>query len=671
MQSVLLRPGVNTQYSYSLNEAGVSQSQLIRYDGGLIQSYGGWESFVGTTITSTVRDLHPFKGLTDVKYLGIGATAQLAVYNTGTETIADITPQTATTNPTPNFSITSGSCLVTVVDSNGYSSIYNTVYFNTPISLSGQLLNGAYPIVSALSTGSYTIRATFTATATTSNAGTLPVFDSTNGSALVTVTLPGNGFLDVTGLFYQFIAPTSLAGQTIEGPYQINTIIDSTSFTIGLTQSASATATATMNASLAQLVYYVTLGPQPGGSGFGGGGFGSGGFGTGSAVIGEPGTPITSSDWTQDNWGEALISCPEDGPLYVWSPNSGYTNTQVISQAPFFNGGCFVAMPQQILVAWRSTQTTGVQDPLQVNWSDSEDYANWTVSNQTSAGGFRIPTGSEIIGGMQAPTQGLIWTDLDVWSMQYVGGDAVFRFNRIGAGCGLIGKHAAGTLNGEVFWCGEQSFFRLSGQGVVPIQCSVWDFIFQNMNTTYKSKVVCATNSLFNEVCWFFPSANATECDSYVKYDLLDNAWDYGTLTRTAWCDQSTIGNPIGADTAVVLWEQDIGTTITGASMPSFQTGWWAIADGNEMAFVDWVLPDFIWGQWTDRDAATLSVTFYAVDYPGDTPRSYGPYTVTQATQYINTRIRGRLMAMLVQSASQSFWRIARVRYRFASSGRR
>lgn len=670
MGSVTLRPGVNTQLTLAANEAGVSQSQLIRYDGGLIQTYGGWENFNGVTALSTVRHLHPFKGFLDTEYLAIGATQSLSVYNSDDVAVADITPQIYTSNPTPNFSISSGSVVVTVVDGGSSASVYNTVFFNTPVAIGNLLLNGAYKIQGVTGSSIYTIHSSIEASTTIASSGILPGFNTSSGSAAITVTLPNNNFLSVPGLFYDFIAPTSVGGLTIQGPYEVDSIIDSTSFVINATDLATSTSSATMNSGLAQLQYYITIGPQAAGSGFGAGGFGDGGFGTGTSLTGGTGTPITAEDWTLDNWGGVLLACPTDGAIYTWSENSGFTTAQVITEAPFFNGGMFVSMPQQIIVAWRSTQITGVQAPLRIRWCDAGDYTNWVIDGQTAAGGFTIPNGSEIVGGLQSGTQGIIWTDIDVWVQQYIGGELTFSHNKAGSGCGLIGPHAAGTLNGTVWWMGLNSFYTLSDRGVQVLQCPVWDFIFQNLNTANARKIRCATNSLFNEVTWFFPSANATENDSYVRVNM-KGEWDFGTLSRTAWCDASILGNPFGTDNMGILYQHEIGTQTAGVSLPSFQSGWWAISDGNDLAFIDFVMPDFIWGTYSGAKDAAVNLTFFSVDYPGDAVRTYGPYAVTSTTQYITPRIRGRLVSVLVQSNSQSFWRLGRIRYRWAPIGRR
>jgi hypothetical protein len=674
--AITLKPGVDVQKTLSDNEAGVSVSQMIRYKEGLIQTYGGFQTYVSFTIASTIRDLHAWQDVNGHAHLGIGATGNLGVITAGS--YQDITPQTTTTNPAPNFSITASSNVVTVVDANANVSTFNTVYFNTPISLGGILLNGAYPIVSALSTGSYTIIAAANASTTVASSGKLPVFSTSSGSATITVTLPNNGFQSIPGLFQQFIAPTTVGssqGLVVQGKYQVTSVLDSTQFTITALTQASTTATATMNASLAQLVYYVTLGPLPAGSGFGAGGFGSGGFGIGTGIGGVPGTPITTTDWTQDNWGEVLLACPKDGPIYTWAPDTGFQNAQVINQAPFFNGGIFVSMPQQILVAWRSVESTGVQDQLVVRWSNQSDYTNWTVSNQTTAGSFHIPTGSTIIGGLQCPQFGLISTDIDVWTMTYVGGTVIFNFTRVGTGCGFISSHACGILAGNPLWMSTNNFFTLGANGVVPLPCSVWDQVFQNLSTANQRKVRAFVNSPFNEWGVLYPSANSTgENDSYVKAHIegSEYEWDYGALSATAWADVTILGMPLRADASGQLWQHETGTAITGTGLPSFQTGWWTIGDGAEIPFVDFIIPDFIFGIRSASPNASINITFFGANYPGDTPTIYGPFVVTASTQFINIRARNRLMSAFIQSnAGSEFWRIGRIRFRFATSGRR
>lgn len=674
--AIQLKPGVDTQLTMSANEAGLSQSQMIRYKESLVQTMGGWITYVGFTVNSTVRDLHPWQDISGNQHLAVAGTQQLTVITAGSA--QNITPQTTTTNPAPNLSISSGSNILTIVDANANASVFNTVYFNTPVSVGGVLVNGAYQIHSVGGSTIYTIVLPTAATTTVASSGILPVFNITNGSATVTVTLPNNNFQQITGLFQQFIAPTQVGssqGLLVQGKYQVSSVIDSTQFTITAVTQSATTATATMNGGNLQIVYYVTLGPQTPGSGWGAGGWGSGGWGTGTSQSGTAGTPITAVDWTQDNWGEILISCPTNGPIYIWSADFGTQNMQVIPTAPFFNGGIFVSMPQQILVAWRSTQSTGVQNPLIVKWSDAGDYTNWTPTNANAAGSFVIPTGSQIIGGIQCPQYGLISTDIDVWTMTYINQPLIFGFQRVGTGCGWISSHACGLLAGNPLWMANNNFFTIGANGVTPMACTVWDQVFQNLSTANQYKVRTAVNSPFNEVMWLYPSASSMgENDSYVKVHLegQEYEWDYGSISRTAWADVSILGMPLGVDASGQIWQHETGTSITGAGLPTIQTGWWTVAEGEEIPFIDFIIPDFIFGTRSGSQNASITITFFGANYPGGPQTTYGPFTVSASTQFINIRGRNRLLSAFIQSNSNSeFWRLGRIRFRYALSGRR
>ena len=683
MGSVTLRPGVNTQKTKSLNEAGVSVSNLIRYKDGLIQKIGGWTStsIYSLTLDSTIREIHAWQGATGAQYLAVGATASLSVIQSGS--LSNITPTTRTDNYIPNFSVSSNSNIVTINSSVGSSaSLFDVVFFNTPLSIGNTFLSGAYQVNSIGGSSSYTILSSANnSSLPVVSSGILPIFDATAASGTVTVTLPNNNYQVINGLFYGYYAATTVGTSSntgsviIQGRYQTKSIVTTTSFTIQSPTQSSTTATATMNSGSVQIVYHIGDGPVPAGAGYGIGPYGYGGYGQGttSASTASRGTAITATDWSMDNWGEILLACPYGGPIYTWSPDSGFVTASVVATAPFFNGGLFISMPQQILVCWNSTQTTGVIDPLIVRWSDAGDYTNFVESNATTAGSFRIPTGSMIAGGLQAPNHGVIWTDVDVWIMQYVGGDAIFNFTRVGSGCGLIGRHAAGVIGGTVYWCGTNNFYMIGQEGMRILPCEVWDFIFQNLSTANVSKIRCAPNSTFSEISWFFPSSGGTgENDSYVKYNVAEKEWDYGSMSRNAWIDVTALGNPIATDT-VNVYQHEIGYDNTNQPITSsFESGYWAISDGNEMCFVDWFIPDMKFGTYSGSQTASVQITFNAVDYLGDTPRTSGPYTFTSTTEYLTPRLRGRFMSISIQSVDAgSFWRIGKARYRFAVSGRR
>jgi hypothetical protein len=706
LQAITLTPGVDTEKTASLNEAGVISSQLVRYKESLIQKLGGWDLFCPTQVTTGVgRDVHAFQGLNQDQVLGIGATDSLKVFWSGTQGLSgspnvlnDITPQYALTNSTPSFSVTAGSCTVTIIDygSPPAPSVYNTVYVATPVAVGGILLVGAYQVIGVLSSYSYQIYATGVASASVSSGGTLPYFYTTANSAIVDVIFPNIGgyYTAIQGLYYRFGRTTSVGGQTISGNYQVTSIIDSTHFQIGSIYQSSTTVSSAaevpMNGGNAGFNYYITLGPPPLGGGFGEGSFGSGLFGSGSVPPAGTGTPFNANlDWILDNNGSFMIATPklatQGGPIFYWSPDYGLATASILPQGPIVSGGCFMGMPTQQVIAWGSEQDngnnqfTGVQDPLLVRWSDIGNMTQWAVAPNTAAGSFRIPTGSAIIGALQAPLFGCVWTDIDMWIMQYIGQPLIFSFSRVGTGCGLLGAHAADVQQGSVYWAGRTQFYVLGPNGVQVLPCSVWDYFYQQLDPANSWKVRCASNTAFNEISWYFPilpSLGGTgENTNYVKLhqEGTEYEWDYGVLSRTSWVDSTILGGPIGTDNLGNLVQHETSNDASGAAIQaSFRTGWFLIGDGSQLAFVDWILPDMKWGLQGGAQTATMQFTFFVVDYPGDTPRSYGPYAVTQQNRYINVRMRGRYFAVLVQSADQgSFWRLGKINFRWAPAGRR
>jgi len=518
-----------------------------------------------------------------------------------------------------------------------------------------------------------------------SNVGVLPLFSAILNSNLVTVTFPDHGL--AVGSTFSVLTPTTVGGIPLLGNYTVASVIangvyNSCQFTFYAGTSATSTATAFLNYGDVDLIYSYGIGPTTAPAGYGSGGYGSGGYGTGASAPASIGSSITASNWSLDNWGQQLVIVPvgftfngysQFQPIYIFDPTSQQSIATSIPNGPPVNTGAFVAMPQRQIIAWGST-FTGVVDPLLVRWCDVNNYNVWAGQITNQAGSYRLPTGSQIVGAMQGPQQGLLWTDIGLWSMQYIGPPYVYSFNQVAAGCGLIARRAMGALNGIVYWMGNKQFFALSGEGVSPLPCPIWDVVFQDLDLANVSKIVCAVNSLFEEVTWYYPVAGGNgEVSNYIRFNAILNSWDFGILSRTAWLDTTVLGPPIGYDPVnQYIYQHEINTDADGTAMSSnFTTGYFALSDGDNKVFIDEFWPDMKWGYYGQGQGASVQITFNAVDFPGQTPTTYGPFTVTQSTTWFNPRIRARLLSITISSSDLgSFWRLGNMRYRAIPDGR-
>lgn len=587
----------------------------------------------------------------------------------------------------------------------------------------GQTITGGTTSTATIITGgsglSWTVNNSQTVTAGTTfnaNPATVAAFAVTNALNTVTVTLPNHGY--AVGSTYPVLTTTTVGGITLYGNYIVQTVPNSYSFTINGPQTATSTTTGYCNGGNVSFLYSFGVGANPAGSGYGINGYGRGGFGSGSNIAPSLGTAITATDWTLDNWGGGLVACAINStnfqPIYYWDPTSGAVQATAIAQGPPISDGMFVAMPQRQIITWGST-FTGIQDPLLVRWCDVNNFNVWISQVTNQAGSYRLPKGSKIVGGMQGPQQGLLWTDVDLWSMQYISQPYVYSFNEIATGCGLIGRKAMGAINGSVYWMGTSSFFVLAGDGVRDVPCPVWDVVFQDLDTSSPQVIRTAVNSLFGEISWFFPTVESFSGQitgtnltitagsvtgpitigqyltgsgvtagtvitggsdlawtvnisqtvpygtmtvggvntSYVKYNVNLDVWDYGVMGRSAWIDKSVLGNPIGADTVTnYIYQHETSPDADGQPMlPSFRTGWMALSDGGSKVFIDEFWPDMKWGFWLGNQNATVNITIFAADFPNGPVTTYGPYSTSSTTTFFNPRIRARLVSFQFSSS--------------------
>lgn len=387
---------------------------------------------------------------------------------------------------------------------------------------------------------------------------------------------------------------------------------------------------------------------------------------------------VGSGYWSMDNWGQNLIAAPQGGTIYQWIPPvSGGNIAAPLLNAPSEVNGCIVAAPEQQIIAWGVFDgTLGEQNPLLIQWCDVADNTDWTLSATNQAGSFPITSGTKVVQIIWYGLAGLIWTDLDFWSMTYANFPLIYGFNKIAPNCGLIGPRAANQLGTRVAWMSQNDFFQYAGGQVQAVECTVRDFVFNNLDRNYTQNIHCDTNTFYGEFMWRFPTiGSAGVCNAYVKWSPTENnAWDFGLglPTISAWADESVIGAPIGADYNGMIQQFETALDFDGVAIDNgFTTGWFYLAEGQEFIFLERIMPDF-----TLNVGGAVQITIEVADEipPDDTDypvRVYGPYPVTRATPYIIVRARGRVARLTLDcTMAGTFWRYGKPLATAAIDGR-
>ena len=612
-----LAPGIDKQNTEYGAEGGWTDCDNVRFRYGLPEKIGGWEEFTETTSNYLVgrpSDIFTWTSLTGTPYVMVGTHKKLYV-NRG-NVWYDVTPIRATTAAGDvTFAASNGSAVITVTDTSHGALQGDFVTFSGAVSLGGNItaaiLNSEYEITEILTANTYTI--------------TAPV--NANGSDT------GNG------------------GGSIVGEYQINTGSDISFFDFG---------------------------------------WGTGTWGTSAWGTPDTGISLSGRVWQFDNFGEDLICQLQNGETFRWDLSAGVSSRAFqVTNAPTKSKFALVSTPDRHLVLFGTETTIGdslTQDPMFVRFSHQEDINTFVESATNTAGGQRLTDGNEIVTAIRSRGQILIITDTSLHGMQYIGPPYTFGFNQLGANCGCSGAHAAIDVNGVAFWMGIEAFYVFDGT-VKKLPSTVQDYVYEDINLVQKNKIYAGLNSQFNEVTWYYCSKSSDYLDRCVTYNYVENTWAIGTLSRTAWRDYGAYDNPLATDYDPTgtentistiygltagrsqVYQHEKGINADGQPLSAFITsGYFDIGDGDNMMLMRKFIPDF------KDQQGDLTVNLFLRSYPqaSATNSSLDPYTISPTTEKVDTRARGRQIALKITSDElNTDWRYGTLRVDIQPDGLR
>jgi hypothetical protein len=512
-------------------------------------------------------------------------------------------------------------------------------------------------------------------------------FDTTNGSPIVLVTDTAHG--GITGDFVTFSGATAVGGLTLNGEFEITVL---TANTYNITASSNASSTANGGGTVTA-AYQINIGNELAVpfSGWSAGGFGLGTWGFGGT------TTVEMRLWSQSNFGEDLIFAPRGGGLFYWDASSGVATRAVnvsslggASGVPTVVNYAVVSDINRFVLAFGCNEIgSSTLDPMLIRWSDQEDAGMWTPSATNQAGSLRLSRGAQIISALQARQEILVWTDTSLYSLQYLGAPDVWGAQILGDNISIAGPNSVVYANSIAYWMGRDKFYRYDGT-VVPLPCDVRRYVFTDFNQDQYYQVFAGTNQSFNEVWWFYCSADSTEVDRYVVYNYVENLWHYGTLRRTAWIDAKLRDYPIAATYSHNLVLQEIGTDCneTGTAFPInayILSSEFDMDDGDHFVLINRVLPDVTFeGSTADSPAITMTLLPLSNSGSGyNSPLSEGGNSsnaitrtatipIEKFTGQVFTRIRGRQFAMRVESTALGVsWQLGASRLDMKLDGRR
>jgi hypothetical protein len=512
-------------------------------------------------------------------------------------------------------------------------------------------------------------------------------FTTSSGLTTVLVTDVAHGCN--TNDFVTFSGASAVGGLTLNGEYQVTVLtVDTYNITAASAASSSTTGGGTVTAE-----YQLNTGDALSVPvvGWGAGGWGLGGWGEGA-----PSTSLIRL-WSQSNFGEDLIYAYRGGPICYWYANTGTGVRGVLledfvgaSDVPVVVNGIFVSDASRFLFAFGCNELGSSDiDPLLIRWSDQEDPSMWTPAATNQAGSLRLSHGSEIVTYIQSRQEILVWTDSSLYSMQYLGAPEVWASQLLGDNLSIASPNAVAFASGVSYWMGNDKFYVYNGV-ISPLPCDLRKFVFNDFNTEQYAQVFASTNEGFNEVWWFYCTAESDTIDRYVVFNYVENVWYYGSMERTAWLDSGLRNYPLAATYGYNLVDHEYGTdnaeTYPAEPIHAYITSaQFDIDDGHQFSFIWRVLPDITFNGSTAESPAVV-MTLLPLKNSGsgyNNPLSVGGdadaaivrsavIPVEEFTGQVYTRVRGRQMSVKVESTTLGVaWQLGAPRLDVRPDGRR
>ena len=644
LSKLQFRPGVNRDQTNYSNEGGWFACDKIRFRSGYPEKIGGWVKSTPTPFAGVCRNMWNWITTFSDNLLSLGTNAKLYIEAGGN--YYDITPLRSV-NPTLTTPSTDN-CIQT----------------------------------------------------------------STTAPTTITVVIPaGHGtqtgnYVTISGV----VGPVGgVAASQINGNHKV-TVLSSSTFTFPITGPVTSNSAGGGGTAIS-ISFEIDAGnPVPlNGYGWGTGTWGRSGWGLGST------SPVSQPqrDWWMDNFDNDLVANIRNGAPYIWQRGStvdpgAALSTRAITLQAYATANSYVAndVPVKVMqllvsqqdkhliafgaVPFGSTNANDF-DPMLIRWASQDAPGNWTPTVTNTAGDLRISRGSRIVRALPTRQEILVWTDSHLYTLQFLGTTDVFGLQEYADNISIASPRAVTTASNITYWMGQDKFYAYTGR-VETLPCTLRNHVFQNLNFAQAEQIVSGTNEQWNEVWWFYPTADSEVNNAYVVYNHLDRLWYYGSIDRTAWLDTALRRYPQAANTPVAvnnlgdvtvgngyLYSHENGLDDDGAALSAYiESSDFDLGEGDQFMLTRRMLPDV---NFDDSTANTPEVTLEVRtrNFPGSS-LSNNPSdaklvmrtTVDTYTEQVFVRARARQMALKVISDQLGVqWQLGAPRLDMREDGRR
>ena len=697
LQKFLFKPGVNRENTRYTTEGGWYEGDKIRFRQGNPEKIGGWTQFAAGVFLGICRSLWNWITLASLNLVGVGTNLKFYILSGGG--YYDITPIRKTVTLTNPFTATNGSAVISVYEtSHGCVQGDFVTYSGAGIvglggNITAAVLANTFQIT-YVNDNVYTITVSATADATDASGspggGAVVTQYETNTGTAYQIPLVGWGGGTWGGGTWGIGSSTATSlqlwnqqnfgedliyGARGQGIYYWNANVGFSPIQITISIAAPGVITLPTGFSFPDgtTITLTSTGALPTG-----------------LTVGQVYFVVNSTGSTFN-----VSTTIQGAPI---TTSGGQSGIQRISQrgidladvgdddTPLFQNYLIVSDASRfVLVFGTNDYGQTFLNPMLIRWSDQEDPFTWAPQATNQAGSLQLSHGSSIITAVQSRQEIVVFTDSSIYSLQYVGPPFVWTAQLIADNVSIVGPNAAVIASGAVYWMGVDKFYKYDGR-VQTLNCDLRRYIFSDFNVLQAQQVYAGTNEGFNEIWWFYCSADATLSDRYVIYNYVENVWSYGNMGRSAWLDSGLLPHPVAAtyDSELVQHEDGVDSYVLGtqtALTANISSSEFDIGDGHNFGYVWRIVPDLTFTGSSSSPTPAVTMTLYPMQSSGSGTGNTAAANVTKGSNYviteeytgiIYTRARGRQMIFKISSEQiGTTWQLGAPRIDIKPDGRR
>ena len=214
--------------------------------------------------------------------------------------------------------------------------------------------------------------------------------------------------------------------------------------------------------------------------------------------------PDTNYTWNFEGLADTAGANPTGAPIVV-------------------DGGVCVLYPFIFVYGSNGFIANNNVDPVQADRSVFD--WNGPLANRNNMTAGKIVKGMPVRGGTNSPS-GLFWATDSLIRVSFTGNpEQYWKYDIISSQTSILSSNSVVEMDGVYYWMGVDRFYAYNGSVQVMPNDKNINWVYDNLNFNQRQKVWATKVPRYNEVWFFYPRGNATECTDAIIYNVKDKLW--------------------------------------------------------------------------------------------------------------------------------------------------